>query len=480
MNKTYTIYKGVTGRCLLAAAVLLTAVSLNAQSVDVSGASLQRSGSYMTASMSLDLAGLELAGNRAAVLVPVIVNGADSLALKPVGLYGRTRWYQYLRSGDAPLGGYNETSVRYSERPDVMAYSESVPYAEWMNGSSLVLLRKDYGCCRNLEESGESGVLASYKEVVFSPAFRYIRPDAQAGKSRELSGRAYVDFPVNRTELLPNFRGNASELAKIVATIDSVRNDNDITVTALSIKGFASPEGSYANNERLAKGRTEALKRHVSGLYHFEDNFIRTDYEPEDWAGLREWVQGSGIENKAEILALIDGDLAPDAKDNAIKSRFPEQYRYLLNEVYPGLRHSEYRIEYTIRSFSDVNEIRSLLSTQPQKLSLNEMYVLAQTLQPGSDEYNNVFETAVRMYPDDETANLNAANAAMGRGDLQGAERYLNKAGTKAEATYARGMLAALRGDYAGAETLVRQAGSQGLSDTQGMLDHLQEVRRYN
>ena len=63
-----------------------------------------------------------------------------------------------------------------------------------------------------------------------------------------------------------------------------------------------------------------------------------------------------------------------------------------------------------------MNEIKRLIKTQPQKLSLNEMYLAAQDMKLGSEEYNETFEVAVRMLPDDEVANLNAANAAMDGG----------------------------------------------------------------
>ena len=144
------------------------------------------------------------------------------------------------------------------------------------------------------------------------------------------------------------------------------------------------------------------------------------------------------------------------------------------------MRHSDYRIDYTIRTFSDPAEISQILRTAPQKLSRNEIYLAAQGLEAGSDEYNEIFETAVRMFPSDPVANLNAANAAMQRGDLAGAGRYLSSAGSGAEVTYARGVLSALRGDYDEAIRLVEQAVREGWTDTAGVLDHLKEVKEHN
>ena len=478
MKKTNVYYIGIAALLLGVPTTAWTQESSEAVlGIGVRGAGVKRNAEVMSVTLEMDLGGLELGGDRASLFVPVLRNGEDSLELPCVGVYGRTRWYQYLRAGE-PLGGADETSVRWSERPSTYPYRLDVPYAGWMNGSELLLRRRDYGCCRTL--LGERGLaLAGYREVEYEPEFRYLRPVATGVKHRELSGHAYIDFPVNRTEINPEYRRNPEELRKIIGTIDSIRTDRDVTVSSITIKGYASPEGSYSNNERLAKGRTRTLKEYVEGMYGFGPGFIRTEYEPEDWAGLRRYVEGSDLPHRAEILSLIDGDLEADAKEARIRRTYPEEYRYLLQTVYPGLRHSDYTIEYTIREYTDVGEIAELLRTSPQKLSLDEMFLLAQSLEPGSEEYDEVFETSVRMYPEDETANLNAANAAMGRRDLKGAEKYLAKAGASAEAEYARGVLKALEGDFEGAESQVEKARGLGMEDTEGVLAHMEEARKY-
>ena len=175
--------------------------------LDVSGVSLKRQSDHMTVGLTFGLGGFDLGGNRAAVFTPMLVNGPDTLALQPVGLYGRTRWYQHLRSGKAPFGGDGATAIRWSERPSAMDYAQTVPYAEWMDGSQLLLHRSDYGCRRRLVAE-QHAVLTGYRELKYSPAFRYVRPAVDAAKSRELSGRAFVDFVVNRTEINPSYRNN--------------------------------------------------------------------------------------------------------------------------------------------------------------------------------------------------------------------------------------------------------------------------------
>lgn len=475
---------------LAAAAVCLSLYGAAAQDVEQIGApmnvtcrksSLTRNVGELIARMDIDLSDVKVKSNEAAIFTPMIVNGTDTLRLPGIGLYGRTRWYQFERSNQLPFSGPDEIAMRADDRHGIVKYSQAVDYEDWMNGSSLILQRIDYGCAAC---SGPVAYLAEdladYNIVYYEPEYKYAAAMVEEVKTRELTGRAFVDFPVNLTTIYPDYRRNSTELAKIIATIDSVRNDRDIIVKAITIKGFASPEGPYDNNIRLAKGRTEALKNYVQQLYMFPYNFIQTDYEPEDWEGLRDYVASSNLPDKEGILAVIDSNMAPDPKNSKIEKDYPEQYRFLLQTVYPGLRHSDYTIEYTIRGFSDVAEIAEVLHAQPSKLSLDEMYALAATYEPGSPEYMEVMETAVRVYPSNQTAILNAAMAAIQRDDLNQAERYLAKAGNGAEALYARGVLAGLRKDYAKAVSYMEEAAAKGHTAAAAEVEKLKKANQYS
>lgn len=441
--------------------------------VSVSGVKLEHSGRHMSVDMTLGLSGLKVDGNRAVLLTPRLVNGTDSVELPSVGIYGRRRYYFYVRNGESMLTGKEEMSYKASDKPESITYNKVLPYQEWMNGANLTLHRSDYGCCNTLLAE-QTGMLGDFTEAVaFFPELVYVRPAAEMVKSRSLEGSAFIDFPVNRTEINPEYRRNTVELGKIRSTIDSVRDDRDVTITQVWLKGYASPESPYAHNRELAIGRTEALKKYIRQLYSFSDNVIVTDYEPEDWAGLRRYVEQSDISHRQEILALIDSDREPDVKEWKIKSAYPEEYRFLLKNCYPALRHTDYRIAYTIRGYSDVEEIERIMRTRPQNLSLNEFNLVAQKYEPGSDEFTEVYETAVRMYPADETANLNAANAAMRRGDNAAAGRYLAKAGDSPEAVYARGALAIRNEDYDTARRYLEQAKRLGVKQAETTLEQL-------
>lgn len=442
--------------------------------VPVESVDIARNDSKLYITIDFDLSQLDLRSDEDITLTPVIMtpDSTESIVFESVVIAGRTAWYQHERHND--LGG---ARLYRAGAQSQLRYTSQAPDADWLDDAVLKVRITD-GCCLKVREG--LGEVARLKRPRFSPVYNYITPVGDSVKTRDLARRAYINFPVNRTEMYPDYMTNPQELAKIIHTIDSVRNDPDITITSIFIKGFASPEGPWDNNVRLARGRTATLKEYVERLYSFPAGFIGTAYEPEDWEGLREYLEHSSLANRDALLAIVNSDLEPDAKDHKLRRDYPVDYKLILTTVYPWLRHSDYRIEYIIRSFTTIEEILNALRTAPQKLSLSEFYRAAQSMPVGSPEYNEVFEVAVRMYPDDVAANLNAANTAMRRGDYAAASGYLDRCGDDATAVYARGILAALQEDYDVAEEWFARAAKLKVADAVTALAQIRAIKEYN
>lgn len=444
---------------LLAAALVAATPLLSARGiapVGIDSLSFDRHGDFMVVDMNIDLKPVDVQNSRALVITPLIISQiGDTLQLPSVGVYGHTRYINYLRNDRKPLSRSEEEVFEYSDRPDVFDYLTSVPFASWMDSSRLLIRRRLFGCTNCLLEE-RIDTVASNVSIV-EPEIEFIDFTAMEIEPivESLEGAAFIDFVVNKTDIDPNFRRNPRELLRIRETIDTVLNDPDVTITGVWLKGFASPESPYSHNKDLAVGRTEALKEHLRQLYNFKSDIISTDYEPEDWTGLRKSVESSNIDHKVEILQIIDSDMAPDPKEAMIKKTYPKEYRFMLENFYPALRHTEYKITYEVKRFDDVDKIREVMRTKPNRLTLREFHILANSYIPGSDEYYEVFETAARMYPHDSAAAINAANAAMKRKDFSSAEKYLANAGDSDEALYARGVLAFVEGDYDRAEAIL-------------------------
>lgn len=457
--------------CLLLVAGV-SAQTLRGGQVAIENLNVARNGEALFVAMDVDLTGLQLKSSHEMVFTPALVTADHQLLMPAVVVAGRNRYYHYVRN-DHQLDG---RELYREGKAEKIHYQASVPFEQWMETAELVLQQDSCGCQELLMENEDLLATLDFKPRVFAPAFVYIQPEVEAVKVRDVKGQAYIDFPVNRTEIYPDYRRNPEELKKIIATIDEVKNNPDTRITSIAIKGYASPEGNYRNNTRLATDRTATLKDYVQKQYQLAEGVMKTDFEPEDWAGLRRYVVESDLVHKQEILALIDSDREPDNKEWKIKSTYPQEYAFLLKEVYPGLRHSDYVVEYVVRAYTDVEEAKKVLATNPGNLSLQELYMIADSYPQGSDEYNEVFATMVRLYPADEVANLNAANVAMQRKDLVSAKKYLQKAGESALAVYARGVCAGLDGDYQAARTYLEQAKKQGVKDAEEALAQIDEI----
>lgn len=417
---------------------------------------------------------LRLRSNATLVYTPVVEDKAGHTAtLQPLVINGRNRHYAYLRDGGnknypgaVELRRENGTAQSYD-------YRDAIPYEAWMNDASMRVSIDTCGCGSLVGTApGTPRDLNPHYERTFTPAYC----EAVVGEDPVLSlhGRAYIDFVVNKTDIRPDYHNNAAELHKILQTIDTVRRNDKVTITALSIHGYASPEGPWDNNVRLATGRAKTLKDYVAAQYDFPANLWSVESTPEDWAGLDSFLVSSNLPHKDEILDIARSSLEPDTRDHKIRDTYPEEYAVILATCYPYLRHSDYEVQYRVRPMTD-QEAAQLLDTQPELLSLGKMYRIANLYPVGSDEYNHVLDIAARVYPSDPVANINASYAAMRRLDLDRAENLLSRAGDSPEATNARGVLALLRGNTVSARQLFEQAAAQGVSAAQQNLQLLSE-----
>ena len=439
------------------------------QSVAVTTRSAEQVGTDLVLRLDLDLTPLRVSKSQSVVLTPVVVKGDSTRALPAVVVNGRQRHVLYQRLRRPAT----EREVRRANgTTQTVDYTAATPYAHWMKGARVQLVSDSCGCgWSNLGPASRQPLTMIDPEWPLA----FVTPQAEE-KHYALNGSAYLDFPVSRTEIYPDYRKNPRELEKIFRTIQAVKDDPNATITHIAIHGYASPESPYDNNTRLANGRAAALRDYVCRLMALPAGIFDIQATPEDWDGLRRYVADStGITHRDAILRLIDSDLEPDAKEARIKTDYPDDYQYMLREWYPALRHSDYEVRYTVRSFT-VEEAKQLLRTKPQQLSLNELYLVAQTCEPGSEEYEEVFQTAVRLFPDSPEANLNSANVALRENRLKEAAAYLAKAGDAPAAEHARGVLAAKEGHYDEARRCFTAASKAGVPEAAEALSILADL----
>lgn len=386
----------------------------------------------ITLSMTLNLDSLRMPTNNQFVLSPSITTADGDVAMPKIVVNGNRQHIMQQRNRHNNYGADAYIVKRTNGKPQHIAYLRSVTYDKKLVDYKVRINEDLCGCGDNLANTQYE--LMEYRR----PTAKFVRPEVVAEKIRELDKRAYIDFPVNRTELNPLYRRNPEQLDSIVKTINTLKEDKNLTVLAVNIHGFASPEGRFESNDRLAKGRAQTLMEYVQRMVRLDEDLFSVSHTAEDWDGLRKFIAESNMEHKQQILDIAnDTSIKEDEREAKIKTAFADEYKFLLAACYPALRHSDYHIKYKVRPFN-VEEAKALVKIRPQLLSQNEMYMVAQTYEPGSKEFNEIMEIAVRMYPNDPTANLNAACTRLNAGDAEGAKPYLDKAGDSEEAKAAR------------------------------------------
>lgn len=414
--------------------------------------------------------------NKQLEIVPVLksLSSNDSICFPKIIVAGRNSYYYTERSGDI----FPATLLKAGS--DDFLYKTSTEWADWMEYSRLDLQARSTGCCGVVDKVNEDMPVAllDFRPMPFRPLYHFDVPVPEIRKDRRIEGKAYVNFPVNRIEIYPDYMVNPVELRKITNSVDSVRLNPDATVKSITLTGFASPEGPYSNNVRLAKGRTEAVKEYVRGQYTFPADVFHTNSVPEDWEGLRDSIEHSILGDKMKLLDFIDnGNVPIERRNDEFRRRFPQSYNYLLKYVYPSLRHTNYAIDYEIKAYTDIDEIRRVLQERPGNLSLNEFFIAANSYPAGSPEFDHVFDTAVLYYPNDPVANLNAANSAMNQGDYKRARMLLGRISENPSSIYATAVLDALEGNYDAAEAGFKRAQEAGVTEAEQALAEIKRVK---
>ena len=467
MNQKYMIFALCAALAGAASAQDKATAQLAARQVAVRNTTVEHTDNNLVVNMDLVLDSLDMPSNIRFVFTPVVRGDGQERFLQPVVINGRKQQIMFERNDYKQYDEQATVVRRKNNEPQTVRYAAVVPYEDWMKNADVAIYEDLCGCGDLLDQS------RTVVRRLRTPLYAFIRPQAEAVKARELSGQAYIDFPVDRIELHPDYRNNPAELQKIIQTINVVKEDKNTSITGIEIHGYASPEGTYEHNTWLAENRARTLTDYVRQLVNLDNSLFHVTSTPEDWDGLRQRVAEGNLAHGKEILTLIDDvSLEPDPKEWKIKSTYPEDYRFMLDTWYPALRHSDYVISYSVRPFS-VEEAKALLHTKPQQLSLEEMYLVAQTYETGSPEFNEVFQIAVRMFPNDPTANLNAACTALSQKDYDAARRYLDKAGTTPQANNARGVLAMQEGRIDEARAYFRQAADAGLLEAADNLKNL-------
>lgn len=451
---------------------------------------LEQRGEFLHIDIDFIINTLKVKSAQGLDLIPQLVSPDTTYTLPIVSFKGRNEYLAYERTlalmSKSQRAAYQEPYIvekTYKPLKDTINYRHIMPYEPWMANARLDIQRDDCGCGKvefmDAEQLVDKVTTETKEPIQIVPHLVFIQPKDEEVKRREIQTECFLDFAVNKTDIRPDYMNNPRELAKIRAMIDELNNDSSIEVKRLDIIGYASPEGSLANNKRLSEGRAMALRDHLATRYEFPLNAYRIIFGGENWDGLVRALSTIEMEEKEEVLDIINNiSIEAGRETKLMRLNGGAPYRFMLKHIFPSLRVAICRVEYNVKSF-DVTEAKQVIKTNPKNLSLYEMYLVANSYPKDSQEFIELFETAAQVFPTDQTANLNAATSAILRNDLEAAEQYLSKANVaidSPEYQNTAGMLSLLKGEYEDAEKLLNSAANNGLEAAKLNIEELKKI----
>lgn len=154
--------------------------------------------------------------------------------------------------------------------------------------------------------------------------------------------RFRIFYPVGKTELYEDYMDNGNTLHRIHKYLEKSPKIDSVTIYS-----YASPEGPYQLNKRLAaeRGKTakQYLLKHLPAERHIPDSLFIIDPTAENWQGLRDLVfYQYPHADKEEVLAVLDRMDITDERRKVLLKRLNagKPWLYILKNLMPQLRYA--------------------------------------------------------------------------------------------------------------------------------------------
>jgi outer membrane protein OmpA-like peptidoglycan-associated protein len=194
----------------------------------------------------------EVGANEVVTIVPHLQAAADTVVLPAIHLLGKMPYYRYIRHDDMSLLMPHDRVLRAHPHQPPFVYREAVSWQQWMQQAELCLVvRRSRLCCDLPADS----IPAQRPQMRLQQA----PPIIVETSTDSVKGTVRVLFPVNPTEIHPEYMGNSRELSRLEQSIRAVSDDPQTDLQGIIIRGTASPEGNPELNQRLSQARADAV-----------------------------------------------------------------------------------------------------------------------------------------------------------------------------------------------------------------------------
>ena len=287
---------------------------------------------------------------------------------------------------------------------------------------------------------------------------------------------ANIKFLIGQANLRTSELSSVSiqDLVKILKEINDMQEER--ALQNIEVSAYASPDGGYAFNERLAEKRQNVSAKYMQKeLKKIKmDAEVDTKFTAEDWEGFKELVSKSNLQDKDVILRVLSMYQDPEEREQQIRN-MSSVFTEIAEGILPELRRARLIVNYEVIGRSD-EQILAQFKEDASKLSVEELLYAANTLVNDNATRKAWYEKTTKLYPNDYRAYNNLAQMAIMEGNETAAQSWLQKAqsvNSKAPETNANLALLALKnGDTAKAEAHMGNAsGSDTFNEILGNLN---------
>ncbi len=456
---------------------------------------LSVSGGQLHVGLSINYEKLKLPSNESLTLIPVLKADTQTLELPSVQVNGPQKQKAYHRrqvlssvSRSRSASTLPSSSLVVKNDPKSvrqLAYNTQVHYDDWMKDATLLLRTRECGC---------NGKPAGVYEDKIADGIRPPQSRTSAVgpniDSRYLSLTNIVplvdgedtlhvlkgSIPFWGTSGLEKLSGSKQEYEiyfRVREALRSLQSQSGTSITKVKITGYGAPRGNYRKNERECSKRALSLKDYLRENYVAGKVPVEVSWVAEDWDSIRSLVSTSDMPLRDAVMDIINTvDQNRGRERMLIDLADGTSYRYLVGRIFPRVKRVEYGISYTQHRL-DTTEGRRLFEMGSRSLKLSEFFAVAMSYPKGSNEYNDAFDLAARLFPDSPEAAINAAAVALSKRDAKKARAYLSKYETLPLAYNNMGILYLLEGNRDKAEVYLQMAAANGVKEAKEALAYL-------
>lgn len=242
--------------------------------------------------------------------------------------------------------------------------------------------------------------------------------------------------------------------------ISEANKDARQEIEEINISSYASPDGTYEYNSKLAQRREDTTKEYMNKqLKGVSFGELTADFTPEDWEGFRRLVSESKIQDKDLILSVLSMYKDPEEREREIHN-LSSVFEQLAEEILPQLRYSRITAKINVIGKSD-EEIAQAYAKNPSTLSVDELLYFA-SLTDSADKRAEIYSAAAEIYPTDYRTFNNLGMAQYQLGDFDAARASFAQAARLApqspEPQMNMGLVSLLNGKYDEAQSRFGEA----------------------